>query len=209
VPERFVSVVPEDGVARFVSDGELGRQLIRSIHSEVAEALLMSLRARPTLMSVLCYVDRDLFKALLSRRLARLLIDQGLLSPEAANARNTTAKLLLISDALLVLGCRLRDRDEGLGIAYILISEALLRLALNWLRNALTLLKASAYSLRGRLKSAGRALLRDLNEDLSSIVKEDCELMRIGEFFSRAGVYVDGDDVNRRRRLGGYGEGST
>ena len=43
----------------------------------------------------------------------------------------------------------------------------------------------------------GRALLRDLNEDLSSIVKEDCELMRIGEFFSRAGVYVDGDDVNR------------
>jgi hypothetical protein len=59
------------------------------------------------------------------------------------------------------------------------------------------------------LKSAGRALLRDLNEDLSSIVKEDCGLMRIGEFFSRAGVYVDGDDVNRRRRLGGYGEGST
>ncbi|MDT7969999.1 MAG: hypothetical protein RQ842_05480 [Vulcanisaeta sp.] len=55
----------------------------------------------------------------------------------------------------------------------------------------------------------GRALLRDLNEDLSSIVKEDCELMRIGEFFSRAGVYVDGDDVNRGRRLGGYGEGST
>jgi hypothetical protein len=209
VPERFVSVVPEDGVARFVSDGELGRQLIRSIHSEVAEALLMSLRARPALMSVLCYVDRDSFKALLSRRLARLLIDQGLLSPEAANARNTTAKLLLISDALLVLGCRLRDRDEGLGIAYILISEALLRLALNWLRNALTLLKASAYSLRGRLKSAGRALLRDLNEDLSNIVKEDCGLMRIGEFFSRAGVYVDGDDVNRERRLGGYGEGST
>jgi hypothetical protein len=62
---------------------------------------------------------------------------------------------------------------------------------------------------QGRLKSVGRALLRDLNEDLSSIVKEDCELMRIGEFFSRAGVYVDGDDVNRGRRLGGYGEGST
>ena len=146
--ERFVSVVPENGVAKFVNDGELGRHLIRSIHSKVAEALLMSLRVRPALMSVLCYVDRDSLKALLSRRLAKLLIDQGLLSPEVANVRNTTAKLLLISDALLVLGCRLRDRDEGLGIAYILISEALLRLALNWLRNAFTLLKASAYSLR-------------------------------------------------------------
>jgi hypothetical protein len=195
-----IEVIREDGITRLVNDEGLSRHLL--IHMECVITRLL-------LYNNAVHRDNESLVRSLSRGLTKLLIKHGLLNPGVVNVKNATARLLFVSDALVILGCRLREGSETLGTAYVLLSESLSDLALGEVDSAASLLYASWLSLRGKLKQADTLLTRRLGRSLGSIVETTCSMARISEFFDKTGVYIDSDDVIEERRHGKQQDGNS
>jgi len=182
-----IEVIREDGITRLVNDEGLSRRLLTRMECIIIRLLLYNNAV---------HRDNESLVRSLSRGLTKLLIKHGLLNPDIANVKNATAILLFVSDALIILGCRLREGSETLGTAYVLLGESLSDLALGEVDSAASLLYVSWLSLRGKLKQADTLLTRSLG----SIVETTCSMARISEFFDKTRVYIDSDDVIEERR---------
>ena len=191
-----IEVIREDGITRLVNDEGLSRRLLTRMECIIIRLLLYNNAV---------HRDNESLVRSLSRGLTKLLIKHGLLNPDIANVKNATAILLFVSDALIILGCRLREGSETLGTAYVLLGESLSDLALGEVDSAASLLYVSWLSLRGKLKQADTLLTRSLG----SIVETTCSMARISEFFDKTGVYIDSDDVIEERRHGKQQDGNS
>jgi hypothetical protein len=196
----FIEVIREDGITRLVNDEELSRHLL--IHMECVITRLL-------LYNNTVHRDNESLVRSLSRDLTKLLIRHGILNPDVVNVKNATARLLFVSDALVILGCKLREGSETLGTAYVLLGESLSDLALGEVDSTASLLYASWLSLRGKLRQADALLTRRLGRSLGSIVETTCSMARISEFFDKTGVYIDSDDVIEERRHGKQRDGNS
>lgn len=195
-----IEVIREDGITRLVNDEGLSRRLLTRMECIIIRLLLYNNAV---------HRDNESLVRSLSRGLTKLLIKHGLLNPDIANVKNATAILLFVSDALIILGCRLREGSETLGTAYVLLGESLSDLALGEVDSAASLLYVSWLSLRGKLKQADTLLTRRLGRSLGSIVETTCSMARISEFFDKTGVYIDSDDVIEERRHGKQQDGNS